>query len=75
MTMAYKKCKWLETRPGETVRKDRAYRCLYPVEIMPLLPISVTEYFSFRWPPQKMSVVKSMCAACPCFEREEKETL
>lgn len=69
--MAYKKCKHLETWPGETVRKDRAYRCLYEVET-PRFPISVTESVGFLWPLRKTSVTKEMCAACPCFKSDDR---
>lgn len=46
------------------LRTGYAYKCTVPVE-PPVLPASVTDYPSFRWPPPRSHVTVDRLHDCP----------
>ncbi len=70
MTNTCKTCVWLTVKPDKLgrriVRKDKTYRCSCPLPEV-RLPLSVTEHFSFNWPPRRTSMVGDE-KGCPCHE-------
>lgn len=65
--MAYRPCKHLDLKPGETARKGYVYNCLYPLP-EPVFPVSVTMNYSYKWPPLRCHVEKIDCERCPLKE-------
>jgi hypothetical protein len=68
--MAYKPCKYLDAKPGERIMKDSFFRCLCPIPVMPVFPVSITKAYGFRFliDKDKCLVRKEDCAACPLYE-------
>jgi 2-methylisocitrate lyase-like PEP mutase family enzyme len=68
--MAGSRCIYLNVPPDadgvKRVRSNWAYRCEFPVPEYPL-PVSVTRYYDFKWPPIKSQVIAPECQKCPCF--------
>ncbi len=75
--MTRKPCKFVDIKPdarGRVVmRKDFAYKCNYPAPELPLLPVSITAAYGFKWPPSRSSVWKDGCEDCPCWTPRETE--
>ena len=67
--MAYKPCKWLDTRGAKHLTKDTPCDCQWPMPDY-VLPISITKSPIYVHNPPRMVVRKGDCAQCPCYEPE-----
>lgn len=65
-------CKYLDVAPDKSgrivPRKGYSYRCLAPIPALPALPDSITNEYSFRWPPTRTHMTPERGAGCPIFE-------
>lgn len=65
-------CGFLEVpldKVGKRVpRKDHTYNCEAPIE-KPLLPISVTKHYNWRWPPNKLRMTPDDGESCPLYKK------
>lgn len=66
--MTCRTCKFLEVPlSADGVRRPRktnAYRCTVVVE-QPLMPMSMTRSYDFRWPPSRSYMTPNDGAGCP----------
>ena len=67
--MAYKPCKWLDTRGAKRLTIDTACVCRWPMPELQL-PVSITESPLYRSEVARKSVRKDDCSRCPCYEPE-----
>ncbi|TIP39745.1 MAG: hypothetical protein E5X76_28950 [Mesorhizobium sp.] len=49
------------------MRADQAWRCLAPPPELPVMPVSITGAYGFKWPPGRRYVQRDDCAECPCW--------
>lgn len=74
--MAENRCVHLAIRPDADgnirARKDWAYGCAYPMEQVPAMPVSITHFYDFKWPPIRSHVTLDMCNRCPCKQVKER---
>ena len=64
-------CVWLivptDKRGRRVPRKDNAYRCAYVASCR--LPKSITEHYSFSWPPASRYMGPDEGEGCMCYEQ------
>lgn len=69
-----KTCRWLSVKPDRggrrVVRKLKAYRCVASLPDI-ALPLSVTDYFTFKWPPLRRMVSGDEGENCPTWKGME----
>ena len=66
--MAYKPCRWLDTRGASRLTVDTACICRWP-EPEQILPVSITECPGYTGKFVRRYVRKHDCARCPCYEK------
>jgi hypothetical protein len=68
--MSCRTCKWLRVAPDKAgrriPRKDKCYFCEAPLP-EPALPLSVTTYHGWRWPPPRNFMSPDDGEDCPVF--------
>jgi hypothetical protein len=69
--MSCRQCRYLDVPPDKlgrvTARKDKAYRCT--VELPPpLVPVSVSKSYGWRWPPSRSAMSANDGEGCPFYD-------